>query len=736
MRTVVAFGVWVGLEGLGPLLAQQPLDEKAERLADLVNLRNTPVISAGRVLQIPAEAPAKVVILTAQGIRQRGYLDLEEALHDLAGFDFNKVMGVEWSTVFMRGFRSANSDRFLLIWDGVVQNDVWKQNANLSRQYPLGNVKRIEILYGPASLLYGPNAFNGIINVILNSEQESSPFSGQVAQGAFQAQLAEVHLAKDAGPWRAHFTARGYRGNEDHMDGKSWVDQGGRQRHYSLQFRPGSPGSDFVEPGDPRYALDVQNGQLYYQRLGQRVPFKEGFSHDSRDWFIQAGLGWRELEFRVQSWEMLEDQGAWHTAQNLIDSQRQVTGNAVYLTWRHGLSNGLSMETQYQMRTSGQFDQNGTSRPQAYFTNSIADPKELKVYAISDFGARTFNREHRISQLYTHQQEGLDMVFGWDYSAAFNHENYNLFEPGTGTYLRTPVHDERNLGLFGNIQTKVAPWLSLTGGLRRDYNYLAGEKGGFGHLSIPRIAAIFTMSPSHTVKVMQGDSYQTPPAQQKFTVVPGVREIASPDLRPERLKAFEVMYEYSPTVHWNATLNAFETSIDNFITSVIVPFGSGTTTKFTNQGGLRIQGLELESQYYLSPDASFYMNLTSVSAKDPTTGRRTGDIAALKGNLGFDYRSPRKWGLSVRSHYVGPRDTVNWDSKSLYVVRRVGAYFTVDLSLSLLDLWKGLDLRLNAYNLMNREYYDPGPRSADGKTYNAAILQQPRRIMMGLAWHF
>lgn len=728
--------LWLAcLGGLWPAFGQQALDEESRVLAEMERILKLPVISAGRVLQVPMEAPAKVVTISAQGIRQRGYLDLEEVLHDLAGFDFNKVMGVEWSTVFMRGFRSANSDRFLLIWDGVIQNDVWKQNANITRQYPLVNVKRIEILYGPASLLFGPNAFNGIINVILHTDAESSGFSGQIAKGAFQANLAEVHLAKDAGTWRAHVTARGFRGNEDHLNGKAWVDQGGRSRRYSLRFRPGSPDHDFVEPGDPKYALDVQGGQLHYPRLGQRLPFQEGFSHDSRDWFVQAGLGWQDLDLRLQSWEMLEDQGAWHTAQNLIDSQRLVSGNAVYLTWRRLLPHGLAMESQVQMRTSGQVDQDGTPRLQAYFTNAASNPRELKVYGVSDTAARTFNREYRASQLFTRQKGGLELVFGWDYSATFNHENYDIFNPTNGTYLASPIHDERNVGVFGNLQAKVAPWLSLSGGLRRDFNYLAGEKGGFGHLSTPRIAAIFTLSPAHYLKVMQGDSYQTPPAQQKFTVVPGVRELASPDLRPERLKAFELMYGFTPSVRWNTTLNFFESQIENFITSVSVPFGSGTTTKFVNQGSLRVQGIELESQYNFSPETSTYFNLTTVSAKDPATGRRTGDIAPLKANLGFDYHAPGQWSLSLRSHYVGPRDTVNWDSPSIYIVRRVEAYFTLDMSLAWRKIWRGLDLRLNAYNLLNREYYDPGPRSADGKTYNAAILQQPRRILLGLAWH-
>jgi iron complex outermembrane receptor protein len=43
--------------------------------------------------------------------------------------------------------------------DSKVQNDMYTQEAELSRQIPMSNIKRIEVLYGPASAAYGPNAF-------------------------------------------------------------------------------------------------------------------------------------------------------------------------------------------------------------------------------------------------------------------------------------------------------------------------------------------------------------------------------------------------------------------------------------------------------------------------------------------------------------------------------------------------------------------------------------------------
>ena len=39
--------------------------------------------------------------------------------------------------------------------DGVEENDVWLNWAYLSRQYPISNIKAIEVVYGPTGTMYG-----------------------------------------------------------------------------------------------------------------------------------------------------------------------------------------------------------------------------------------------------------------------------------------------------------------------------------------------------------------------------------------------------------------------------------------------------------------------------------------------------------------------------------------------------------------------------------------------------
>ena len=117
-------------------------------------------------------APATVKLVTQDEIKNRGYKDLVDLLSDLPGFDISKTFSGAGSNIYQMGFRQENTERTLFMVDGVEENDLWLNWAYISRQYPMANIKAVEILYGPSSTMYGPRAFIGAINVITYSPKE------------------------------------------------------------------------------------------------------------------------------------------------------------------------------------------------------------------------------------------------------------------------------------------------------------------------------------------------------------------------------------------------------------------------------------------------------------------------------------------------------------------------------------------------------------------------------------
>src|SRR5512133_1052613 len=92
-----------------------------------------------------------------------GYRDLKDILRNVPGIEYSYPN----SHLFggQRGFSSFWELTKLLI-NGREVNSLASGALFVINQFPLTGVKRVEIIQGPASVLYGPEAFSGIINIV------------------------------------------------------------------------------------------------------------------------------------------------------------------------------------------------------------------------------------------------------------------------------------------------------------------------------------------------------------------------------------------------------------------------------------------------------------------------------------------------------------------------------------------------------------------------------------------
>ena len=88
-------------------------------------------------------APAPILLITRDEILKRGYVDIIDVLQDLPGFEISKIFSATYANVFQLGFRQENTERTLLMIDGVEENDIWSNIAYLSRQYPFPILKQL-----------------------------------------------------------------------------------------------------------------------------------------------------------------------------------------------------------------------------------------------------------------------------------------------------------------------------------------------------------------------------------------------------------------------------------------------------------------------------------------------------------------------------------------------------------------------------------------------------------------
>jgi len=155
------------------------------------------VVSASNRSETTLSAPAWVLVLTREDLRARGYTDLSQALDDLPGMDVIRPYGDVYVKSYWRGYRpGTGADPYLVMLDGIPLNHLFFGDTQILATFPISQIKRIEVVYGPASAVYGRNAAMGIINVItkdgrerLDKDDLGTRFEGRVTYGGAQRNL-------------------------------------------------------------------------------------------------------------------------------------------------------------------------------------------------------------------------------------------------------------------------------------------------------------------------------------------------------------------------------------------------------------------------------------------------------------------------------------------------------------------------------------------------------------------
>ena len=135
------------------------------------------VITATKKEQKASQAPAIIMVITAQQIKERGYSTIGEALESVAGIDLIHD-GLQYNLGIrgINGGMRAGSRIVKLMIDGQpVSYRPSSENLLGEELIPISVVEKIEVIRGPGSALYGANAFLGVINIITKKSQNFQP---------------------------------------------------------------------------------------------------------------------------------------------------------------------------------------------------------------------------------------------------------------------------------------------------------------------------------------------------------------------------------------------------------------------------------------------------------------------------------------------------------------------------------------------------------------------------------
>ena len=173
----------VAPEDLPPLpVADDELSSSATVLAAAAAEEEI-VIGASKREQSLGNVASAVTVITADRIRRFGYRTLGEAVASVAGLylEDNRIN----VSLGIRGLQIPGdfNTRILILVDGATVNEAWGASSGLGFEnvVSIDEVARIEVIRGPQSSVYGPNAFFGIINIVTRGAAESPRAWGRVS---------------------------------------------------------------------------------------------------------------------------------------------------------------------------------------------------------------------------------------------------------------------------------------------------------------------------------------------------------------------------------------------------------------------------------------------------------------------------------------------------------------------------------------------------------------------------
>lgn len=729
---LVAFGAALlparGQGAQSPAPRDRDLEEELA-LMSFTELMNMKVISASNKAERNSEAPATVIVLGREDFEKRGYTMLSQMLDDLPGMQVSRAYGDQQVKNYWRGYRNFIGDPYLLLVDGLTQSHLWYNGVETPlTALPLSHIERVEVVYGPASAVYGANAFMGVINVITEKDRNADGPAIRVHMraGSSQARTLDAHCLFKHGAFRFSFTARVDR----HFEG---VEHEAYEYTQNRYFSDRRLWGGFVD--DPALG-------------GQYRSENRSRSADLRMYWGDTELGMQYLLLKTgtgseYAGDLVQNTAQWHRRELSLHLRHSMT-----------LSQDLGGTTTLRYRDSG-------NPPESAFIDGYFDAAR-KGYVVAFSHWRTQNRSVTLLQDFDWRADApLSLNFGFkfeqkDLQKAYDNpygpyvlaseldpRTYPFPAPPSGG---TPEHNRittEDRGLYGQAHWRVDDRNILILGGRWDHNsqykdartLRLGFVGNYGAWGL---------------KTLYGEGVQEPAPR----ILYGTWRAGSgdPRLNPERSRTVEVSGSYT-----ERRLSALVSLWRVRNSDITIP----AQPNALNLGETRITGGDLHLNLLVQPAwarqwklwgyASFIFRSEGSNREDPLGGHslegltragEVGDLAKRQFQAGstLDFRIPLS--LTLLARHVGARPTVATNP-----LPEVPAYTTLDLVATARNLGgvRGLGLTLKVSNLGDRTYFHPGISQADAgdapggfdasgawrgsKGYYSSLLPQPGRMV-------
>jgi outer membrane receptor for ferrienterochelin and colicins len=161
------------------LYSQEPVKKDTANVFELSieELLNADVTTASKSAEKQADAPGIISVLTKDELERFGGTTLKDILERVPGLISSGSNYSDRTTIAVRGDQiKINSGHVLLLINGRPVREIEEggMSSEMYETFPVNIIEKIEVIKGPGSVLYGSDAFSGVINIITEKAEKNS----------------------------------------------------------------------------------------------------------------------------------------------------------------------------------------------------------------------------------------------------------------------------------------------------------------------------------------------------------------------------------------------------------------------------------------------------------------------------------------------------------------------------------------------------------------------------------
>lgn len=663
-------------------------------------------VTANRQAERLQDVPANVQVVTEKDIQKRNVQNTAQAISMVTGVSASQ--SVE-GTVNLRGYSSKN---ILVLVDGQPMNTAWNGDVDWN-MIPVENIRKIEVVSGGQSALYGGRAVGGVINIMTKTQkQEGLHGSATVSYGS----NATVNQNYNLGFKKNKFDFGAFYGS---MNTHGWHD-------YDVSIRNSGKANGYDSDaegnavignrGDKKVLNETFGFNLGYSfNDSQKLTYK--YTHSIYDWKYEDPISYIEGANRWKG--TIGENNKSYSPSSFLGTRGWRAYNLHSLTYNdkdNGVHAHFGMTDYYK---DGYTSLSSKVDPKNDFSGIGTKTSYPSKSWDMDLNKRWNLGNHNLLAGVSYGQDKFNETI----SKISNWKSWS----SDGTVTQRAGGKDKYWSLYAQDKWNFAPkWTAYIGGRYDHYRKYDGydTKNYTGKVDLssgksyekfsPKLSLDYAANKDTNYYLSYGKSFNTPILYQlfRYSTLGGRNIYPNKDLEPETTNTWELGMKQKIGGKTDIAADVFYAKTKDYIH---LNDSNKAHEFYENAGDAKTHGFEISLTQHHSDAWSSYVNYTWQTGK--IEGEKNYDIPRHLLHLGTTY-SKNPWTVNLDGMFISDRTEAGEESGHF---KARDAYFLMNLSTNY-QFNKNFGLQFAVNNLFDREYYDEDISNnhyyiGDGRTY-------------------